>query len=74
MTKFLKLKKNKSFQFEEDQSMEFKEFFSHVFERKNTLFFIYCFDFNENQKENIKKNVRDYYVRQKGWNKVIFLK
>jgi hypothetical protein len=74
MTKFLKLNKNKCFQFSEDQSMEFKEFFDYVFERKNTLFFVYCDNFTVKQKENIEKNVLNYYVDQKGWNKVIFLK
>lgn len=71
MTKFKRLKDNNYFEFALDESFEFAEFFKMVIEDKNKLIFIY--------KKNIKtgflqENITEYYVNQRGYKKVTFLK
>lgn len=74
MAKFYELFESRSFSFGEDISMEFNEFFSKVFEsEKGVLYFIYRKDFKGSTKI-LQGNVKDYYVNQRGYKKVKFLK
>ena len=73
MTKFKNLVENKYFEFALDESIEFAEFFKMVIEDNNKLIFIYkktkgidtCF---------LQENITKYYVTQRGYKQVIFLK
>jgi len=73
MAEFKKLVKNKYFEFALDESIEFAEFFKMVIEDNNKLIFIY-------KKTKgidtgfLQENVKEYYVTQRGYKKVIFLK
>lgn len=73
MTKFYDIKKSKYFHFGEDMSMEFAEYFCKVFVSDKKIYLVYNSDVQINM-INLEDHVVDYYVAQRGWKQVIFLK
>jgi len=73
MTKFKRLAENKYFEFALDESLEFAEFFKMVIEDNNKLIFIYKKTKGLNT-GFLQENIINYYVTQRGYKKVIFLK
>jgi hypothetical protein len=73
MTKFKRLARNKYFEFSLDEILEFAEFFKMVIEDNNRLIFIYKKAKGDNT-GFLQENITNYYVNQRGYTKVIFLK
>ena len=73
MIKVKRLTENKFFEIALDESLEFAEFFKMVIEDNNKLIFIY-------KKTKgldtgfLQENITNYYVNQRGYKKVTFLK
>lgn len=59
-----------------DQSYEFNEFFEYVFQKDNkktVLFFVFKKGKNKKEHKHLIKHVKEYYVKQRGYNKCKFL-